>query len=344
MAKLMNIKQARILAFSVDFGFLLIHIGLLLLFKHYGITPMVYVNYFSIACYVLLPILIAKSNLRAFCILTYAEVVLHMALAVYFTGWNSGFQVTLIGMTILTSYSEYVGRYLKLPYLNAMPLSIMGMLAYIIMCIVDHHHVIAYPFPEYVAYILRLVWGIVTFSIMIFFLYTFVKLSVETEDYLVSEIDHDQLTGLPNRYKLWDYMNELDRGNLLDGHWVAIMDIDDFKHMNDTYGHNCGDEILSEFALVLTGSGHPWIISRWGGEEFLIIGKTGDSFDDRVLEMEDLLKRIEEHVFVADGQNISVTATVGMSEYGGTTVRDWIGDADLKLYEGKRHGKNKVIS
>ena len=344
MAKLMNIKQARILAISVDFGFLLIHIGLLLLFKRYDVSPMVYVNCFSIACYVLLPILIAKSNLRAFCILTYAEVVIHMSLAVYFTGWSSGFQVTLIGMTILTSYSEYVGRYLKLPYLNAMPLSIVGMLAYIAMCIVDHHHVAAFPFPEQVAYILRLVWGIVTFSIMIFFLYTFVKLSVETEDYLVSEIDHDQLTGLPNRYKLWDYMNELDRGDLLEGHWVAIMDIDDFKQMNDTYGHNCGDEILSEFALVLTDSGHPWIISRWGGEEFLIIGKTEGDFSARVLEMEELIKHIEDHAFVADGQYIAVTATVGMAEYKGTTVRDWIGEADIKLYEGKRKGKNKVIA
>lgn len=344
MGKLMNLRQARIMAASVNFSFLLIHIGLLAIFMHYGVTPMVYVNICSIICYLLLLIVIYKGMLRAYCIITYLEVVIHMSLAVYFTGWDSGFQVTLIGICILTSYSEYVGRYLKVPYLHATPLSFIGMLSYLASCVIDHYHQAAYPLPDNVAFIMRLAWGIVTFSIMLFFLYTFVKLSSGTEELLSSEVDHDQLTGLPNRYHIWDEMNKLSKEGDLKGHWTAMLDIDDFKMINDTCGHNCGDEILEELAIILTNNGHNWIVARWGGEEFLLIGETEGNFDARVLEMKDLMKRIEDHVFVADGRYLSITVTAGMSEYNGGTVRDWIGDADHKLYEGKRSGKNRVIS
>ena len=85
------------------------------------------------------------------------------------------------------------------------------------------------------------------------------------------------------------------------------------------------------------------IVSRWGGEEFLIL-VTGIE-EDRVLAgIEKLRKNIEAEDFVFDGQQIKVTITTGVAvRAAGQTIDGWINEADNKLYTGKNSGKNKVV-
>lgn len=121
---------------------------------------------------------------------------------------------------------------------------------------------------------------------------------------------------------------------------VAMMDIDYFKAINDTYGHLVGDQVLKELAAVLKGSSRGLdSVSRYGGEEFLLIfpktsGVNAVSVCDRIR------KRIEGHPFP---NGIPVTISAGVAVYQGQTKEKLLEDADKNLYAAKNNGRNQVI-
>lgn len=345
MTKLMDPGKARMMGVTLSFGFLFIHILLYLLFTRYGVKPMAVFNLFSMLFYVGMLVLAEKGKFRFFSVAVYVEVVAHMSAAVYFTGWESGFQNTLIGMSILLFYSEYIGRHINVRFARSAPLSLLGMAAYLALCVVDHRHEPAYPLPGEVAFVLQIAWGVVVFSITIFSLYTFSRLTYGSERLLSEEVNHDQLTGLANRYYVADYLHALEEGGGLEGYWAAMLDIDDFKCVNDTYGHNCGDYVLTEIADILRANAAGATVARWGGEEFLLLGQNGDGAGDRAEPLNALREKVMRHPFVFEGRPIAVTVTMGIADYRpGSSIHEWLGAADHRLYEGKNRGKNLVVA
>ena len=127
----MNLKRAKLLAYCISVCFLLIHILMLLIFLQCKILPLVRFNIFSICFYIAILFVVHKEWFPLFTISVYLEVVAHMTFAILLTGWNTGFQVTLIGMNVLAFYAEYTGRSLKLKYLKVMPLCVLGMIMYL---------------------------------------------------------------------------------------------------------------------------------------------------------------------------------------------------------------------
>ena len=124
-----------------------------------------------------------------------------------------------------------------------------------------------------------------------------------------------------------------------------MMDIDDFKLVNDTYGHLCGDYVLKEIAFLMHRENVDAVLSRWGGEEFLIVGFSDGDMQIHLARLEQLRKSIEEHDFTYEDTHLKITVTIGVAEYApGESTDEWIGRADMNLYEGKRSGKNKVVS
>jgi diguanylate cyclase (GGDEF)-like protein len=132
---------------------------------------------------------------------------------------------------------------------------------------------------------------------------------------------------------------------------VAIADIDFFKKVNDTYGHNCGDYTLVKLTeLFKAHAAGKYSVCRWGGEEFLILGR---HCGDLSVLLDDLRTRIMEHIFECEADEgmaysglvrKQVTVTIGAANYRcGMSVREWIGVADSRLYNGKQTGKNKVV-
>lgn len=122
---------------------------------------------------------------------------------------------------------------------------------------------------------------------------------------------------------------------------IAMLDIDDFKKVNDTYGHLVGDEVLKIFATVLKESVRSYdIVGRFGGEEFIIIFKrTG------VEEVSEIISRIRKRLQkVIPIHNIRLQFSCGISEFKDETVDELIESADKKLYYVKKHGKNSFIS
>jgi diguanylate cyclase (GGDEF)-like protein len=127
-------------------------------------------------------------------------------------------------------------------------------------------------------------------------------------------------------------------------HWLAIIDIDDFKVINDTYGHNCGDEVLKALAAILSNSIPNTEVCRWGGEEFLLLGRIEKDMPTVVELLDRLRSSAEEHSFWYDETRLHLTLTIGVASYeAGQSTTEWINSADKNLYAGKKSGKNKVV-
>lgn len=144
----------------------------------------------------------------------------------------------------------------------------------------------------------------------------------------------DELTGLPNRRHLNLKLREMEgRAGT-----ICIADIDHFKKINDTYGHESGDKVLRDIGLRLSRfSGDNTFISRSGGEEFAIV-----VFDNP--HAEDIIRRIKTSVSDACNGSISVTLSIGVAiKQKNDTSSSVITAADGALYRAKREGRNCII-
>ena len=155
----------------------------------------------------------------------------------------------------------------------------------------------------------------------------------------------DSLTGLSNRRHIKEKLqSETKRYERNHRCFSIIMgDIDNFKEVNDSFGHECGDYMLiSISALIQKNVRDHDVASRWGGEEFLIFLpetdlESGTAIAERIREEIDL------HELKWRGISIHVTMSFGVSQYGDTTsLEDCIRIADQGLYKAKFEGKNKV--
>ena len=336
----MNMKRTKLVSAGIAICFLLVHVLMITIFYQCEVYPMVYFNIFSIWYYFFSLFLVYKEWFPAFTVTVYLEVAMHMTLAVLLTGWGSGFQVTLIGMNVLAFYAEYTGRSLKLKIIRVMPFCILGMFLYLGSYVYLHFNPPAYALPDEAHFWLTLLWGVVVFVINLFVLQLFVYIANTSEEQQEYQLSHDKLTGLPNRYYFSTVADTIKTGR--DSYWIAIADIDNFKKINDTYGHNCGDFVLRTIGEML-GQKDP-LCCRWGGEEFLFVDKICKKKYDPYEFLEEVRRQIESKPFEYEGNKFRVTMTFGLSGYEvGDDIEAVIRDADEKLYAGKQSGKNKVV-
>ncbi|SEA75975.1 diguanylate cyclase (GGDEF) domain-containing protein [Oribacterium sp. KHPX15] len=337
----LNMKKAKILASGMAICFLLIHILMFNVFLQCNVVPMARFNIFSILFYLSMLFIVHKGWLPFYTFAVYTEVAVHMTLAVILTGWESGFQVTLIGMNVLAFYAEYTGRTLKLKVFPVLPLSIAGMFLYLGSCVYLNYHPAPYALPKIAELRLSLLWGFIVFVVSIFILQLMVIIADSSQLKLEYQLSHDHLTGLPNRYFLSQKFETLKNNNR--PFWIAIADIDDFKKINDSFGHNCGDYILKTVGEILSSKGVQ--CCRWGGEEFIFVEEQSETLPDRFAFLNDLRQTIEDHPFVYEGTELKVTMTFGLahSSERKPNIDEVIRDADEKLYAGKYGSKNRVV-
>ena len=332
-------KRINRIAYTMALLFLFVHIGLLVLFAIGGVMPMVYVNIGSILFYALMLFFIHKSLLTGFAVASYIEINAHMLLAILYCGWEPGFQVPLIGIVILLFFSEYVARTLRIKYIPSVFLAPLAAIVYILGYALSSNYPAPYVLPSEVILIFQVLWAVIVFSVMTVILHIFVTTTTRSQSELTNEVVHDKLTGLPNRYYMASLFQKVEEEGERHRRWVAIADIDDFKLINDTHGHNYGDYVLKTIASLLEGISPKIVVCRWGGEEFLIVGD--ESTDPE--ELEDFRKAVEAYPFEYEGERMNLTVTVGYS-YKKTdqSIDEWINDADKLLYKGKESGKNQV--
>ena len=167
---------------------------------------------------------------------------------------------------------------------------------------------------------------------------------LEYNNLLKKQACTDPLTGLCNRRSALELIDKLIKEDKEPGFCVCMCDIDYFKKVNDSYGHDIGDNVLRGIAsTMLEGFPPRCLISRWGGEEFLVIFPQMNGDDAKMLLdiMRSKLKKLE---YRAGDKKFGVTLTFGLAEYGFDGDADaLVKEADNKLYYGKEHGRDQVV-
>jgi two-component system, cell cycle response regulator len=167
----------------------------------------------------------------------------------------------------------------------------------------------------------------------------------EKSNLLEYQASHDKLTGLFNRNRFDEiYSKEIKRARRYNNDLsIIIFDVDDFKMVNDNYGHQTGDEVLKEMAqIVLTHVREQDISVRWGGEEFLIL-LPQTNLAGAVAVANKIKTAINEHIFT--NNSLTITGSFGVAQLlDEDNENDFISRTDKLLYEAKKTGKNKVIS
>ena len=240
----------------------------------------------------------------------------------------------------LTFYLEYMAYKLQIKNMKAMPSSIV--LVFIYLAITGYVIIKGpiYSLDSTTALSFLYANAIIVFGFIIGYAQLMLNLVMASENKLTNMAYIDHLTGLYNRHYMMSHLDELYQ-NVHSWQWMAMLDIDDFKKINDTYGHSCGDYVLVRLTKVMQDVCPECTISRWGGEEFLFINNE-ETIHPEILEK--LRQKVEQATFSYHGHDISVTVTIGVSfSQAEQSLSDWIQNADTKLYEGKKQNKNCVV-
>lgn len=160
-------------------------------------------------------------------------------------------------------------------------------------------------------------------------------------------VRHDQLTGALNRHGLEEaFAKETARTQRRRTPLcLAILDIDNFKKLNDSLGHDAGDAALIHLITVIKNTMRPTdLVARFGGEEFIIILPDTD-LEEATTALQRLQRQLTKHYFMHENQRILITFSAGVTRYqAGEPEATVIKRADIAMYQAKNNGKNQVIS
>lgn len=309
-------------------------------------------NIISIVVYLILGYKADRvASIRKIFFACFIEILFFSVSSSILIGWNSGFMLYLLGIMPLLFYSIHMLKNMDYKLTFKYGVVILGTF-YLTMFLCFWGKLQVYRVSAAIENILYFMNVTVAFITMIGFLLVFVfkvdtekRELVEENEILENSANYDQLTSLLNRRLLDDYIEHRfrkARGNGLNFS-LLMCDIDDFKKVNDTYGHECGDEILKNVAVVLKKQVREGDqIFRWGGEEILILLTEEGGYAKKVANRcrEAVMNSPIEYM----GQKLSVTVTIGgCSYYDGATKDSMIIKADDNLYKGKKNGKNQVV-
>ncbi len=150
----------------------------------------------------------------------------------------------------------------------------------------------------------------------------------------------DYLTGMYNRRYFYQYAEQLLKKQ--QQNTLALLDIDFFKNINDTLGHEAGDQALKQVATLIKTTFSKFTVARVGGEEFAIILDDIDTARGREY-LEGFRKKLAKHEFLIDEKPFSITISIGVADFQNTDLTQAMRIADAALYEAKNNGRNCVV-
>lgn len=337
----MDLKRIRRFTYIINTIIFALVIGLAGFFFLCKATILLWFSIPTALVYVVGYFLIKKDLLDIYVRLVYFWITIYMCLCTVCLGYKIGFHLYCFSMIPIIFYTEYMADKLNRPKVNAFVVSGIVAICYLLSTGYTALNGPLYATDNSIAGAFWATNSVIVIAFLVFYSRLMLSLIGDYENKLKDAALKDQLTGLYNRRYMQD---ELERVST-EGkeYFLAMVDIDDFKHINDQYGHNAGDYILSNVARIMTDTCTKSRISRWGGEEFLIL--TSGPVSGTGLELiETLRKRIESEDFVFEDTHIKVTITSGLAEFtADRSVDKWVDEADDKLYLGKGSGKNKVV-
>lgn len=190
---------------------------------------------------------------------------------------------------------------------------------------------------------LYLLVGVVLAMLLLFMLYR-----ARIKDRVARKLDQaartDHLTGLANRRDATESLHRL-AANASQSWGLLLIDVDDFKRVNDSIGHEAGDAVLSAIAGRLkSAAGQDDLVARWGGEEFIVASSAGSQLQ---MLAENVRTRVSRDAIKLGDRTLAVSVTVGaaVAKPGepSNAVLDALRRADAALLQGKREGKNRMV-
>lgn len=295
----------------------------------------------TLLVYILGYVLISKDRLDIYVRLVYFWITFYMCLCTFCLGYKIGFHLYCFSMIPIIFYTEYMADKLGRTKVNAFVASSIIAICYLLSTGYTAFKGPIYPVDNSIAGAFWTFNSVIVIAFLVFYSRLMLSLIGDYENKLKEAALIDKLTGLYNRHYMMEKLEKTvnDSGPK----FVTMIDIDDFKKINDRYGHNAGDYILINVARIMREVCKDCDISRWGGEEFLIYS-SGNLRAKGLPMFETLRQRVESEDFVFGEEHIKVTITSGMAEYtSDSSVDKWVNAADDNLYTGKKTGKNKVV-
>ena len=260
-------------------------------------------------------------------------------------GWGTGSQQFLILLIIFLFFNVYEKPFTKLFFFVCL------VIARIVLFYISQNQTPIFPLDTQgnlifqsvstVCFLLNLACICIIFSSSV--QATERQLRIQNQS-LYKEAETDPLTGLPNRRAMIETIDRFRRDNPNEAFSIAIADLDFFKKVNDTYGHNCGDYTLVKLTeLFVLHANNNYSVCRWGGEEFCFF-IPGKNLDEAGSIMNDLCYSVERMPLCFEGKDFKITITIGVEENDFTSPMDiLLNSADKKLYLGKERGRNQVV-
>ena len=282
-----------------------------------------------------------RLNLSVFVLI----VVAWSGWTVYAFGWGIGAQHLLLPLLVMVFFDIFEPPWVKILFFLGLFAYRMGLFTYSL----SHHAIFALDTLQSIS--LQTLCTVSVFLILACICILFSsntqaterKLRLDNQE-LHREAGTDPLTQLPNRRALLDDINRFFRQAPNEPFSVAIADIDFFKSVNDTYGHNCGDYTLKQLAALFRESAEgKYSICRWGGEEFCFFFPE-KNLDEAAIYMNDLSARVRKMPLDFEGNHFMITVTVGVAENDfKSSLETILDEADHKLYIGKNSGRDQVV-
>lgn len=283
------------------------------------------------------------STFTSYCMLN-ACILIFTALNVYYLGWRLGVQHFLAVLLVFVFFSKYKHETAKFIY--ALFLFVLRLILYFY-CLTNPPVLTLSTELSAVMQIANSFFIFFSFGIVAYLFSTTTQEMegklIEYNRKLMKQANTDTLTGLYNRRRTMEYLEKLLETPDTQIS-ICLCDIDFFKRVNDTYGHDIGDEVLRKVSETFRKRLPPdTFISRWGGEEFLLIFPRLNG-DETMIALETLRQKIKEIVFDGGSETFSVTLTYGLVEYDyRSDITALLKEADEKLYLGKESGRDRIV-
>ena len=342
----MNVAGLKKLTYMVNTAILIMVFGLMAFFVFAKAKFLVWFSIPTALVYVIGYILISRGKLYEYVVLVYSWITVYMGICTVCLGYDYGFHLYGMSMIPIIFYTDYMGRKIGGKKVNPFIFSGLIVIFYLISSLIPYIRGPVYMADKSIARVFWVTNSVIVFGFLIFYTNVLIKMTIRTEDTLENMALRDNLTNIPNRHYMMRRLEETDKFE--SAAYIAMIDIDSFKSINDVYGHNAGDMVLKSLADIMKENCKDFSISRWGGEEFLILitEKGNQKLSDDYLKerMEKLRQSVEDAQLEYEGKDIRITVTIGVAgKDGWPTIEKWVDAADDKLYYGKNNGKNQVV-
>ena len=330
------------------------HFLFAILFLAFGSIILMLYNLLSFLVYESMVSLAKNKHFKLIVFAICVEVNLFVFLTSLAYGHELGFNLFCFLLIPASFYITYTAKNYKHPFLvSALISSIaMGMFIFSIFYPGGSFDKLVIDHPKLVSFSMVVNIFITCFLLSIFsFMFTIeMRNSTTTLENRTKQLKQlssvDPLTKLANRRSMMEKLNIAMHLLKKDKKIFSIVmgDIDDFKKVNDTYGHDAGDKVLVMVAETISSQLRDGdYVSRWGGEEILIL--VNGNLEAAKSLSERILNKLNQSEVIYENRPVKVTMTFGVAQANESfRIEDFIQQADNRLYYGKTHGKNQVVA